>query len=290
MFGNLYTRSLTGGALMLAMAANMVGVGSASAHTLTPATTAVTRSSPADIHVKLTYSAETALAPGSAFVYNIEVTNDGNGSASNAWVEMGFDASDVVIDDFTSGSSDIFVQSLATDNINIKFNKLGPGDTASAQVMAHLVSTASATISLNNRATVTWDDASGKGRSTVSNVLYMSAGQMPSAPTAQIDVVGSAAVDAGTVLMFQGTSFASDERVAFWLNTPAGLTIAEKSLGQTDTYVQGTVISLDRPGFTDDNGAIGYTLDTSGLASGTYTLVGQGWGSGLTGTVTFIIN
>jgi len=293
MFSKLYTRSLTGIALMFAMAANLGGVGSASAQTLTSTNTqgsgvSTVRSSPADIHVVLTYSASTPLAPGSAFTYNITVTNDGNGSASNAWVELGLDPN-VIVDDFSSDSNDIFVQSLAADNVNIKFGKFGPNSTGTAHVMAHLRSTASSTLTINNRASVTWDDASGKGRSTMSNVLYMAVGQIPIADKAQLQVVGDSTVDAGTILTIQGSAFASAEQVAFWINVPAGMSIVEKSLAQEDTAVQGSVISLDRLGYTDSDGTINYSLDTSGLASGTYSLVGQGWASGLSGTVVFAI-
>jgi hypothetical protein len=64
---------------------------------------------------------------------------------------------------------------------------------------------------------------------------------------------------------------------------------ATASLGQGDTTVTSSVAGLDKPGSTDAGGGLSYTLDTTGLPAGNYSLVGEGDNSRLVEVVNFTI-
>jgi hypothetical protein len=51
----------------------------------------------------------------------------------------------------------------------------------------------------------------------------------------------------------------------------------------------GNVVPLDNMASADVNGAFTYTLDTTGLPSGTYSLVAYGLHSQVTGVITFTV-
>ena len=107
------------------------------------------------------------------------------------------------------------------------------------------------------------------------------------AQSLQTDAAGPVAQ--GTILTISGDIYGSEEVVSFGINVPAGTVIAAEALGQDDTAVQGTAIGLNALGKTAVDGVLTYTLDTSGLPSGTYSLVGHGWDSGVEGMVSFTI-
>src|SRR5205814_43042 len=101
-----------------------------------------------------------------------------------------------------------------------------------------------------------------------------------SAP-AQISADGSTSIPAGTMLTISGSSYVADEPVGLWINVPDGVSISADSLGQDNTEVVDGVVGLDNMGSADDNGAFSYTLDTTGLPSGNYSLVAHGLRTGL---------
>lgn len=109
-----------------------------------------------------------------------------------------------------------------------------------------------------------------------------SAQTMTATSTPQLIIEGGASATAGAVLTVQGTGFAAGEPVSLWINVPDGTTIAQDSLGQTNTAIEGTVIPLHTPASADAYGAFTYSLDTSGLPSGNYSLVADGQTSGVT--------
>src|SRR5438270_486403 len=108
--------------------------------------------------------------------------------------------------------------------------------------------------------------------------------------TAQLAIDGATTAAAGTVLTVRGSSYEADEPVGFWINAPAGTTVSLYSLGQTDSQVVDGVIGLDAMASADDNGAFTYTLNTSGLADGNYSLVAHGLNSGIEQVFSFTIN
>ena len=72
--------------------------------------------------------------------------------------------------------------------------------------------------------------------------------------TADLSSGSSVAAVAGTTITITGSSFGADEPVGFWINIPDGTSIDADSLGQSDSYVAGTVIPLDDMGYADDAG------------------------------------
>jgi 3D (Asp-Asp-Asp) domain-containing protein len=99
----------------------------------------------------------------------------------------------------------------------------------------------------------------------------------------------TSAVAAGTVLTIRGASYQADEPVGLWINIPDGTVISNDSLGQTDTQIDGTVIPLNAMAFADDTGEFTYSLNTSGLPSGNYSLVAHGLNSNMDNVLTFTI-
>lgn len=91
-----------------------------------------------------------------------------------------------------------------------------------------------------------------------------------------VTIQGDSTVAAGTVLSIKGVSYGDSEPVGFWINAPSGTAISNASLGQTDTYLDGSVIPLDAMAQTDAAGTFTYSLDTTGLPSGSYSLVSHG--------------
>jgi hypothetical protein len=110
------------------------------------------------------------------------------------------------------------------------------------------------------------------------------------APAPQLAASGDTTVAAGTALNVQGASFQADEPVGMWINVPDGAAIPPDSLGQSDsTVVNGGVVGLNAMGFADDSGTLNYTVDTSGLPAGNYSLVAHGLNSGLEEVLLFTI-
>jgi hypothetical protein len=106
----------------------------------------------------------------------------------------------------------------------------------------------------------------------------------------QLTGANSTPVPAGTVLTISGAAYGADEAVGLWINVPSGIAISSDSLGQTDSYIDGAVIPLDNMAYTDDSGTFSYSLDTSGLTAGSYSLVAHGLDSGVEKVFNFTIS
>jgi hypothetical protein len=108
-------------------------------------------------------------------------------------------------------------------------------------------------------------------------------------PAPALSTGDNTSVTAGTILTISGASFEADEPIGLWINVPAGTSVDSNSLGQDNTEVVDGVIGLDAMGAADDSGAFTYSLDTSGLASGTYSLVAHGLRTGMEKVLIFTI-
>src|SRR5436189_139329 len=97
----------------------------------------------------------------------------------------------------------------------------------------------------------------------------------------QLIIEGGTSVAPGTVLTVQGTGYTAGEPISFWVNIPNGTIIPSDSLGQTDTATDGSVITVDAMASADAYGELNYSLNTSGLPSGNYSLVAHGLTSGV---------
>ena len=94
---------------------------------------------------------------------------------------------------------------------------------------------------------------------------------------------------AGTMLTVTSSSFEADESVGFWINVPSGTVVSPDALGQTNTQVVDGVIGLDAMGSADSKGNLSYSVDTSGLPSGDYSLVAHGLNEGREAVLNFTI-
>lgn len=245
-------------------------------------------STSARVSASLAYNGGAALAPGSAFTYTITVTNDGPGVSEQTVASLPLDAS-VVVDDFSAASSNVFVANLLADRIDIQFNDLAPGTSSTATIMAHISADAPAAWTVNSQASIHWNDRY-MNRTGESNAVEIMVGAgTPPASTSALSSDATGPVAAGTALNVSGSFYTAGETIGMWLNTPAGITIPAESLGQTDSTLTGKVVGLDAVGIADGSGMLTYILDTSGLPSGTYSLVGQGLTSETVGVVSFTI-
>jgi hypothetical protein len=260
---------------------------------LTPAATFAASVRPTEdvsarIGVALAVNGPATLQPGDAFSYQITVTNDGPGSANSMRVDLPLDAN-VVVDDFNSPDSSAFVQTLTSDMISVQFHDLDPRTAATATILAHISADAPAALTISSRATANWNDVNFNRTSESDGVKLVVGSGAPAPATKSLDISSTDAVDAGTILTVSGSFYDPVEAVGIWLNTPAGITLPAESLGQTDSTLSGTVAGLDTMGLTDSAGMLTYNLDTTGLPSGTYSLVAQGLTSGMQSVVSFTI-
>ncbi len=107
-------------------------------------------------------------------------------------------------------------------------------------------------------------------------------------PATQLSA-SSSAVPAGTPITISGASYEADEWISFWVNVPSGVTVPRNSLGQDNSDTVDGVVGLNAMASADDSGAFSYTLDTTGLPNGTYSLVAHGLSTGLEQVLVFTI-
>jgi hypothetical protein len=259
MFKNIATRWMAGATLSLTMASSLLGTGVASAATLTPTLTASGAAS----------GSQNAVAPGT--VISLSGTAYGDSEYIGFWINV---PSGTLISNASLGQTDSYVdgtvipldamaQTDAGGSFSYSFNTSGL-PAGSYSLVAH---------GLDSR---------------IDEVLpFTIAGS--AVQTVQLTASGDTSVAAGTVLSLKGVSYGDSEPVGFWINVPSGTLISRASLGQTDSYVDGSVIPLDAMAQTDAAGTFTYSLDTTGLPSGSYSLVAHGLDSKIDQVLTFTI-
>ena len=243
----------------------------------------------ADITVALDAAVSGTLAPGSAFTWTVTLHNQGYATGTGIMVDVPL-SSDIVVDNYAAGAGLSFVDALTPTDMMIRFTNMDAGTTDTAQIWAHVASTAGATDSIAGRAMVQWDGGTGPRTNWSDNLMLTLGGSAPApAGGTALGVSASGPVPAGTMLTFTGGAFTAQEWIGLWINLPAGTQLAADSLGQTDTALAGAVAPLDLMGWADDTGTLTYNLDTTGLPSGTYSLVAQGVDSGVQYVTSFTI-
>jgi hypothetical protein len=265
MFSKIYTRWMAGAALTLALAANLLGTGMASAQTLSADLSVPSTTSTA----QLTVEGDTAVAAGTLFTIQ--------GASFEADEPVGFWIN-------------------VPDGTTVPKDSLGQTGTHIDGTVIPLDAMASA----DDEGAFTYTlDTSGlpggsysliaHGLNSDKEAVFSFTINGSTASTVHLSVEGDTTVAAGAVLTIQGASYEADEPIGFWINVPDGTSIPEDSLGQTNSYIDGTVIPLDAMASADDQGAFTYTLDTSGLPGGTYSLVAQGLNSDIVGVLSFTV-
>jgi hypothetical protein len=263
MISKMYTRWFAGAALGLALVANLAGVGNASAQTL-------------DANLSTVNSTATAqlASEGSAnVVAGTTLTVGGSSFEADEYVGLWINV--------PSGAA-IPLKSLGQTDSEVVDGVVGLDKMGSADDSGNL--------------TYTFDtnglpagDYSLVAEGLDSGVQQVMSFSIAPAPPAELTASGDTTVAAGTVMNIQGTSFEANEPVGLWINIPADATISPVSLGQDNTTVDGTVVPLNAMGWADSDGNLTYSLDTTGLPSGSYSLVAHGLNSGQEETLMFTI-
>jgi hypothetical protein len=210
------------------------------------------------VRVSVTQNPDGSIPPGGLFTYSIKVENTSRDTASGTWVGLSLDPNVEVLD-FHSGNPTIFVDYLGADSIHVRFHDVGAGDSATVQVMARVRPTAAQPATISSRATANW-----LGKNSLSNLVQAKVGTAADMGKHGLLYMASGTFRAQSSQLNMNTDiFGSAEPVSFWVNTPSG------------------VVPVAGLGLTDRTGTLSFTIDTSGLSSGSYSLVAHGIETGV---------
>jgi hypothetical protein len=264
MFGSTFVRWMAGSALALTLATNLFGTGIASAHSLT-----ATSTFSADA-AQLAVAGDASVASGSMLTIN--GTSYGAGEPVSFWINV---PAGTTFSNNSLGQTD----SAIVDNV------------AAVDAMALTDDNGSFSFSLNTAGLPSGSyTLVAHGMNTyIEKVISFTINTAPATNQVKLTVLGDTTVAAGTVLTINGANYQASEPVGFWINVPKGTSLASDSLGQTDSYIVANVAPLDAMATADTNGAFSYSLNTSGLPAGTYSMVAHGLESNIDGVVTFTI-
>ena len=253
MFGKTFTRWMAGSAFTLALVTNLVGVGSASAQSLGATLSADSATSAVTAGTTLTVKSSSYEADESVgFWINVPA---GTIVSPDSLGQTDTEVVDGVVGLDAMGSAD------SNGELTYTVDTSGLPD-GSYSLVAHGLSTG------------------------IEGVLDFT---ITSGPAASLSDGNNTSVAAGTMLTISGASYEADEPIGVWINVPDGAVISSDSLGQSDTEVVDGVVGLDAMGYADDNGAFSYTLDTTGLPSGNYSIVAHGLKTGIEKVLMFTI-
>ena len=270
-----FTRFTIAGTLALTLA-SLGGVSSVAAASATR--------EPASIKVGILPSTPEDAAGLTA--YTITTSNDGVNAAGNVTISVPYNPAALRFVGATFSQPDAWVSDISANALEIKTGSVG-GDGGSVKAVLRFQPLSSASAQAVQRLAFTWTDKL-KGGHGISN-------QLPSASTAgaylPLSINQSAAATS-----FDSNAFASTEGVYFWYNAPDGTVIptrvqrgklisadlAEQKYRDDSTYDRGSEHAI-----ADDQGQVGVTISTDGLAPGIYTLVAHGNSSGLNAVATF---
>jgi hypothetical protein len=258
MFSIRSSRWVAGAGLALALAANLAGVGSASAQTLT---------------ISPTFSAQSLSGSASSVALGAPITVTGSGYGADEKVSFWLNVpSGTTLPSYSLGQTNSSVAGTIAPIDTI----IGADDTGAFSYTLNTTGLPAGSYSLV-----------AHGLSTGTEDVF--AFTITGTPASPLASASGTTVAAGSMLSINASSYEPNEPVGLWINAPAGTTISSDSLGQTNTTMVGNVVPLDNMASADVNGAFTYTLDTTGLPSGTYSLVAYGLHSQVTGVITFTV-
>jgi hypothetical protein len=263
MFSKKASRWVAGTGLALALVANLAGVGSASAQTLT-ASSSVT----GNIYTVQSLSGSTT-SVGSGSTITVTGASYGADEKVSFWINV---PAGTTIPGYSLGQTDSHVIGTVIPLDNI----LGADANGAFTYTLNTSGLPAGSYSLV-----------AHGLSTAKEDVYDFT--VTGGPAAPLAPAGGTTITAGTMLAINATSYEPNEPVSLWINVPAGITVSSATLGQTDTRMVGAVVPLDAMTSADSNGAFTYTLNTAGLPSGTYSLVAHGLRSSVDGVVVFTV-
>lgn len=246
---------------------------------------AATSQDSADVRVTIQQSA--AVSGNGIVAYTITAVNQGDGFAGDATITVPYDSSALRLLDVRVSRSGVWVSALRDGAIELKTGRLdSDGGQAVATVRFALQPGASAA-GLTEPVAFTWKDRDNGGE----GLSNFPAGNPRAAEAA---ARGLSVSVVGDDLTFSSDVFEADEPVFFWYTTPQGVTVETRV---KDGYIiDARLVAQDEDEkdsgefvVANDRGVVSAPLDGAKLLPGTYTMVAQGYESGLTATTTFQI-
>jgi hypothetical protein len=248
--------------------------------TLTPAPTPTpvpAQQPPADLIVQLRQTPDRIAAnnPENLVSYSFKVKNVGAGTASSLVLVLPIDPA-LEVGFATFDNPKAWVTTITTTSVNISLPDLANQQVVSGTIVFRPKASPKAGIKVSTRVTVKYDDPSGTGKSRISNGVTFSFGE----PGSNQDVAGgniqlmepdNTTVKAGDKVVYLASFFVPDETVTFWLTKPDNSSLSLGTINSGET------------------GAISITLDTTGLAPGSYVVAAYGNRSEITGSGILIV-
>jgi hypothetical protein len=269
---HVFTRFAIAGALALTLVGlgGAQGVAAASAKGAASVKVGIQPSAPADA--------------GGLTAYTITATNDGIDAAGNVTINLPYDGAALRFVGATFSQPEAWVSNISANALEIKTGAVG-GDGGSLKAVVRFQPLSSGGAQAVKRLSFAWTDKL-KGGHGISN-------QLPGAASAYAPLAISQAT---REITFASDAFASGEGVFFWYNTPDGQVIQTRvrrgmlvdaevirqKRNDDSAYDQGAEYVI-----ADDQGQVGVSLSTAGLAPGTYTLVASGHSSALMAVAQF---
>lgn len=232
-------------------------------------------------------------ANGNPLAYQIVATNRGDGPAKNVVISVPFDANRLQVAGATFADGDSWVSKLAPGSLEIQTGKISSGGSDTTVIQFAPLPGQSAS-ELADTISFRWSDGGegGSGTSALPNRAVVSA-----------NITAITNRDGSTDYRVSAAGFDAGEPIVYWYSTADGTSKAVVVQGETlyDAAVIDARLEADNDGndgndkdndysaysIATTSGAIQVTLDTLGMAPGTYTLVAQGYNTHKTAVGTF---
>lgn len=209
---------------------------------------------------------------GGIVTYTIVATNRGKGAATNSIITMPFDPTEVSVVDARLSHGGAWVTQLRENALEFQTGHLeSMGGAVTVTVRLATRSTVPDGTRLAERLSFLWHDEVGEGTGQSNYPLLVAGANDRSEPFTMLTVAPPNAV-AGSIHVFASGSFAPNEPVSLWYNTP-----------------DGAVVSLPAV-VADSEGRIHVTLTTTDFHPNTYSLVAYGSWTTLTAVGPFHVD
>lgn len=228
---------------------------------------------PADLAVQLRQTPDRVVSTGSdsSITYSFNVTNMGQGKAGRVSLMLPVDPQ-LTVSYASFDDSGVWVTSVSGSAINVSIPDLEPGKGATGKIVM-MPNSATAGNTVTTQATVNWTNDGGGNKSVVSNKVSFTFGN------------GNTDVSEGEVqLMSLDTTSMPGKAVA-----TGGFWIPEEAVSSWLTSPDRTSVAISS-GNADDNGNYAITVDTAGLAAGTYVIAAYGQRSEVYGSAVLVVN
>ncbi len=231
---------------------------------------------PADIVAQLRVTPDRVAANDAEnlITYRFAVKNIGVGEASSVALVLPIDPQ-LVVGFADLGSSGAWVTSVTTETLTIGLPTLRNSAVVTGAVTFRPKANATPDTKISTRYTIRYDDPTGAGRQRLSNAVDFSlgaAGSNLNVADGAIQLLVSDSPTASSKQTYRASFLIPNELTTAWLTRPDG---TSPTLGT---------------GRANQNGEVSLTVDTAGLAAGTYTVALFGNRSEVTGSGNLVVN